>query len=140
MRARFHGLLALLMLGLFAGCADVATRQVISLAPFKHIYVVYRLGDDHHLNELFAAEIRRQGHEASTGPLTMLPENADAVITYTDRWQWDFKEYLIEVTFDVHTARTAKKLADGRYYAPTPKSQKPEDILHELLAPLFKAK
>ena len=133
-------LFVLLGLALFAGCSSVETRKVIDLAPFKHIFVIHRLGDDHHMDELFVTELRHLGHDASSGPRTLLPDNADAVLTYEDRWEWDFKTYLIEVNFALHTARTNKKLADGRYYSPSPKSKQPPEIVHELLGPLFKPK
>jgi len=125
---------------LLAGCSSVNTRAVIDLAPFKHIFVVHRLSDDHHIDELFAAELQRLGHDASSGPLTLLPENADAILTYEDRWEWDFKTYLIELNLELRTARTDKKLADGRYYAASPKSRTPTEVVRELLASLFKAK
>ena len=125
---------------LLSGCASVSTRAVTSLAPFKHIFVIHRLADDHHLDELFVGALQRAGHDASSGPLTLLPDNADAVLTYEDRWEWDFKTYLIEVTFEVHTARTEKKLADGRYYAPSPKSRPPAEIVGELVDSLVKAR
>jgi len=104
---------ALLVVALFAGCSSTTSRKVVDLAPFKHIFVIHRLGDDHHMDELFVSELQRLGHQASSGPRTLLPENADAVLTYEDRWEWDFKTYLIEVTLELHTARTNKKLADG---------------------------
>ena len=122
---------------LLAGCSSVSTRKVIDLAPFKHIFVVHRLTDDHHIDELFVRELQSRGHDASSGPLTMLPENADAILTYEYRWAWDFKNYLIELDIDVRTARTDKKLADGRYYQPSIKTKPPAEVIHELLASLM---
>ena len=133
-------LLTLLGLAFLAGCSSVNTRAVIDLAPFQHIYVVHRLTDDHHIDELLVHELQQRGHSASSGPLTLLPENADAILTYDDRWEWDFKSYLIELTFELRTARTEKKLADGRFYQPTPKAKPPAEVVHELLGSLFKAK
>ena len=123
-----------------AGCSSVSTRQVVDLTSFKHIYVLHRLSDDRHLDEALVHELRQLGHDASCGPLTLLPDNADVVLTYADRWEWDFKTYLIELDIELRTARTEKKLADGHYYAPSPKSRPAAEIVHELLAPLFKPK
>jgi hypothetical protein len=67
----------------------------------------------------------------------MMPREADAVLTYNDRWEWDFKTYLIEMTIEVHTARTRKKLADGRYHQPSLKTKAPAAVIQELLGPLF---
>ena len=128
------------VLALFAGCSSLNTRSIISLTDFKHIYVEHRLTDDHHIDEMFVHELQLLGHDASCGPLTLLPDNADAILTYADRWEWDFKTYLIELTVELRTARSDKKLADGRYFQPTPKAKPAPEVVHELLASLFKAK
>lgn len=132
-------LLLLCAAAFLTGCSSVSTRKVIDLAPFKHIYVVHRLTDDHHIDELFVHELQSRGHDASSGPLTMMPDNADAILTYEDRWAWDFKSYLIELDINLRTARTDKKLADGRYYQPTIKTKPPAEVIHELLASLMPA-
>ena len=137
---KFSLLSLLCLVAALTGCSSLSSRSVVDLAAFKHIYVVHRLTDDKHIDDLLVRELSRLGHDASSGPLTLLPENADAVLTYEDRWEWDFKTYLIELNVELHTARTEKKLADGRYYAPSPKSRPPADIVHDLLASVFKAK
>ena len=131
---------SLLFVALLAGCSSVDSRAVVDLAEFKHIYVQHRLTDDHHIDELFVRELQRLGHDASCGPLTMLPENTDAILTYEDRWEWDFQTYLIELKLELHTARTVKKLADGRFYQPTPKAKAPAEVVRELVVSVFKAK
>ena len=129
--------LLLAFLALLAGCATQSTRKTVALTGFHRIYVETRLTDNHHIDELLATELRRLGYEASSGHLTMMPENTDAILTYTDRWTWDFKDYLIEFTLEVQTAKTRKKLADGRYYQPSLKTKSPAEVVHEILAPLF---
>lgn len=130
-------LFAILLAALLSGCSSVSARKVVDLAPFKHIFVVRQLTDDHHLDGLLVEELQHLGHDALSGPLTMMPENADAVLTYDGRWAWDFKNYLIELTLELHTARTDKKLADGRYYQPTPNSKPPATVVRDLLESLF---
>ena len=129
-----------LLLALLGGCSSVNSRSVVDLAKYRHVYVQHRLTDDHHLDEMIVRELQRHGYEASCGPLTLLPENAEIVLTYADRWEWDFKTYLIELTVELATARTEKKLAEGRYYAPSPKSHPPEVIIRDLLNSVLKAK
>src|SRR5947208_2655920 len=107
------------LLVMVAGCSSLNTRSVVDLAPFKRIYVLHRLNDDHHIEDMLVHELQQLGHEASSGPRTLQPENADAVLTYEDRWEWDFKTYLIELNVELHTARTEKKLADGHYLQQT---------------------
>ena len=136
---RLFSPLVLVLLAL-AGCTSTATRKVIDLAPFKHVFVERRLTDDHHLDEIIVQELNHLGYEASSGPLTMLPEKSDAIVTYTDRWAWDFKTYWIDFKVEVRTARTSKKLADGDYNQPTLNPKSPEEVVRRVLEPLFKKK
>lgn len=130
--------LLLSLLGLvLAGCSTVTTRQVVPLDRFQRIFVERRLNDNHQLDELLVAELRRLGRDASSGPLTMLPEKTDAVLSYDARWAWDFKTYLIELNLELHTVPTHKKLADGRYYQPSIRTKKPAEVIRDLLVPLF---
>ncbi|MCX6955576.1 MAG: hypothetical protein NTV51_25810 [Verrucomicrobia bacterium] len=123
-----------------AGCSSVVTRKVVDLSTYKHIYVEHRLTDDKRLDEMIVTELTRLGYQATHGPLTMLPDNADAVLSYEDRWEWDFRTYLIELNVTVTTARTKKKLADGRFYQPTPNSKPPAEVVSKVLTPLFAKK
>lgn len=127
----------ILALAFLTGCSSVSTRKVMPLDGFRRIYVEQRLNDNHQLAELLATELRRLGCEASSGPLTMMPETTEAVLTYDDRWAWDFRSYLIEFNLELHTARSNKKLADARYYQPSIKTRSPAEVIHELLPPLF---
>jgi hypothetical protein len=126
-----------LLVTLLAGCSSASTRKVIELDAFRNIYVEQRLADNNHLDQIIVAELQRLGRVASSGPRTMMPDNTDAVLTYTDRWGWDFKTYLIEMNIELHTARTRKKLADGRYYQPSLKTKSPAEVIRELLVPLL---
>jgi lysyl-tRNA synthetase class I len=139
LRATFQppfALLAVCVL-LFSGCASIETRKVVDLSQFKKIYVEHRLTDDRRVDEMIVQELTKLGYQASRGPLTMLPDHTDAVLTYEDRWEWDFKTYLIEFNVTVRTARTNKKLADGRYYQPTPNSKAPAEVVSKVITPLF---
>ena len=120
------------------GCRTSASaRKVIPLDRFQRIYVETRLNENHQLDQVFVAELRRLGREASSGPLTMMPEKTDAVLTYDARWEWDFKNYLIELTFELHTIHPRKKIADARYHQPTIRTKAPDDVIRALFARLF---
>ena len=60
-----------------------------------------------------------------------------SVLTYDGRWQWDFKTYLIELTFELHTVHPRKKIADARYHQPSIMTKAADGIIHDLLAKLF---
>ena len=127
-----------LTLLLLTGCvSSVSARKVVSLDSFRRIYVERRLNENNQLDQLFVAELRRLGREASSGPMTMMPENTDAVLTYDARWQWDFRTYLIELSLELHTVHPRKKLADARYHQPSIKTKPPEEVIREVLDRLF---
>jgi hypothetical protein len=130
--------LLLLSAALVAGCSSsVSARKVMPLDEFKRVFVETRLNDNHRLDELLAAELRRIGKEASSGPRTMMPENTDAVLTYTDTWTGDFHYSLLDLTVELHTVRGQKKLAEGRYYQPDLVPKKPDVVVRELIARVF---
>lgn len=130
---------ALLAVAFCAGCTSVTTRKPpgLDLSRFHHIFVERRLNENHHLDEILVDELRRNGRQAESGPLTMLPDDADAVLTYDARWTWDFKTYLIELNVELHTAHTIKKLAEGRVYQPSARPKPPEEAIRELVAKLL---
>ena len=123
---------------LLAGCASHSTQQAGDLSPYRRIYVEHRLNDNHRLDELIVGELEALGYKASSGPLTMLPEGVDAIITYQARWAWDFKSYLIEFSLEMHRNFTGKPLATGHYHQASAYTKPPAEVVHEIVAPLFK--
>src|SRR5258708_8070185 len=93
-----------------AGCSSVSARKVMPLDRFQHIFVEQRLNENHHVDELFVAELQRLGRDASSGPRTMMPENTDAVLTYDARWEWEFKTYLVQLNLELYAGHPHKKL------------------------------
>lgn len=132
-------LLGCAVLAVFAGCSSVTTRSdpKVDLARFRRFYVERRLGDDHRLDELIVHQLQLLGREASSGPLTMKPDGIDAIVTYADRWEWDFKTYLIELNLEVRDGRTDKLFTVARYYQPSLKTRPPAEMIREILTPLF---
>jgi hypothetical protein len=136
---KFSALLLALPL-LLGGCSSLTTQKdpSVDLSRVKTVFVERRLADDHRVAELITAELNSLGLEATCGPLTMLTGRVDAVITYTDRWEWDFKSYLIELNVRVRDGRNDKLIAEISYYRPSILAKTPERVLHQLLPPLFK--
>lgn len=132
---------ALLVLSaLSAGCSSLTTKREIDLAPYRRIYVEHRLTDNHHIDDAIVAELKARGYEASSGPLTMLPEGIQAIISYEDRWAWDFKSYLIDLNLEVRENFSGKPLAQGHYHQASARTKPPADVVHEIIGDLFKSK
>jgi hypothetical protein len=122
-----------------AGCSSVTSKHdpAVDLSHYHHFFVEHLLTDNHRIDEQIVAELHSLGLDASSGPMTMKPDDADAIVTYNDRWTEDFKKYLIDLHIDIRDARTDKPLTVGRYYQPSIITQQPSKMIHDILAPLF---
>jgi hypothetical protein len=89
---------------LFAGCTHIERTVTPGRNPaaLKQIFVAENLADNHRLAKRIAAALRARGLQADSGPLTMMPEKAEAVIHYEDRWTWDFGEHMTYLRLDLH--------------------------------------
>lgn len=127
------------LLALCAGCSSVSVQKApnVDLTKFHRVFVEQRLNENNHLNEMMVDELRRLGREASTGPMTMMPEDTDAVLSYDARWTWDFRTYLIELNVGLRTARTGKRLAEGRYYQPSVRPRAPDVVVRDIITKMF---
>lgn len=108
----------------------------MALDRFQRIFVERRFNENNHVDELLVAELRRLGREASSGPLTMMPENTHALLTYDARWQQDFRNYLVGLTLELHSVHPRKKLADAQHGQPAAETKAPE-IIRQMLGEWF---
>lgn len=110
-----------------------------NIGGYQHIFVEHRLADSYGVADAMARELREMGYDASAGALTMMPSNAQLVVSYDDMWTWDFNTYMIEFDVQVRSSRSDKILAVGHYYKPTMVfGHPPEAMIRELLLKLFK--
>lgn len=137
--SRFFPVLALVACCLLlVGCATgMSTRKATDLTRFKKIYVESRLADNHRIDAQIATALNALGREATFGVATMRPDGVDAIISYTDRWEWDFKNYMIEIKIDLRDARNDKPLATGSYYQASLKTKSSDEVIRLILKPLF---
>ena len=130
-------LLFLAVGALLPGCSSLATHRDGELGQVHRVYVEHRLTDNHRIDDLIVGELKARGYEATSGPLTMLPEGVDAVISYQDRWAWDFKNYLIDLSLEMHATYTEKPLATGSYHQAAALTKSPATVVAELITKLF---
>jgi hypothetical protein len=100
---------------LLAGCAQMSTRTLpkTDISGYKHIFVEHRLADSYGVADEVARQLRVMGYDATAGALTMMPTNAELIVSYDDMWTWDFNTYMIEFDMQVRLARSDKILAVG---------------------------
>lgn len=93
-----------LCLPFLAACTNLHRTVTAGRDPasLKEVFVVGNLNDNHRLAELLAETLRTKGLRANFGPATLLPESAEAVLRYDDRWSWDFGEHMTYLRLDLH--------------------------------------
>lgn len=131
--------LAALLLG---ACSHLTSDGVSpeELARARKIFVEERLNDNLGIDRAIVSELRSLGYEADRGPLTMMPESAQLIVTYDARETWDFRPYVIELNLAVRPAQDYNRVvASSRYVRPGVTNKSPEAMVKEALGKLFTA-
>ena len=122
-----------------SGCSSVDARVAPghNLASLKRFFVVTSSSDNHGLDRHIANALQARGLTAETGPLTMMPDDTEAVITYQDRWGWDFSDYLAYLQIDVSAPGKNETYASVNFSATVPSGKSYQAILQSLVDRLF---
>jgi hypothetical protein len=137
---RFAVLVLVLFTGLLAGCSTGGPQTIGPKADFskiRHIYVRSASNDSAQLDVLMADELKARGYDATSGVRTMQPLNAELTLSYDSRWEWDFRQYLIEIRLTVSDARSERIITTAREFHPGITSKTPPQMVHELIGQLF---
>lgn len=120
-------------------------RQSVTVAPttdmqaLKTIYVMHQPKDKERIDTLIADNLRMRGVKASNGD-GPVPSNADAVITYVDKWMWDITMYLLQLTVTVRDPKTEFPMATASSYHSSLTRLPPVDMVAETLNNIYNGK
>lgn len=125
---------------LFAGCAsyqvDVPPMGK-DLRTLKKLWVKTNNDDNRAMHVRIAEGLRHEGFEVGSGPVTMKPEDFDAIVEYRDNWSWDFRTHLVGLEVKFVDPKDTKLLGIARYTASASLFNEPSEVvgslLHELL-------
>ena len=125
---------------LLSGCSSTSTFRWpgVDLADYKRVWVEKNFDDDRRIHETIAAELKALGYEADSGPATMMPRGIELIVTYDDDWNWDFRDYLIDIEISVREPRSSRVIARGRYFRPGITNKAPEVMVREVVNSIFK--
>jgi hypothetical protein len=91
---------------LLAGCVGTLSGQLTipKEVAAKGVYFVERSPrDGRDLAAMIAERMRLRGLNAVTGPAP--PPDADYVVSYIDKWQWDMRMYLWDLRIEMRGAK-----------------------------------
>jgi hypothetical protein len=132
--------LGLALLGAACTNLDRSVRPGRDPAALRVIHVATNFNDNHRLAEHLAVSLRARGLTVSTGPLTLVPPEAEAVLRYEDRWSWDFGQHLTYLRLGLHDPGELQAYATAtrtRYIArSTDLATALPPLLDELFAPV----
>jgi hypothetical protein len=131
--------ISLVLLGLLTGCASKFSwvDPKADLQRRKFFYVDSELSDGKNLHQAIAAELRNRGYAAGSGYLTMMPKEADVLVSYQSRWAWDFATYLIELDITVRDVRSGRIIATSGYHRPATEGTSTEEVIRKTLSAIF---
>ena len=135
-------LVLLALLCLCSGCAS-SYRWKDPAARFqnrKHFYVETEPSDGKQLHLAIANELRALGYNVSSGHLTMIPKDADTLVTFQSRWEWDFTTYLIQLDIQVRDVNSGKILASSSYHRPAIGGTSTTTLIQRVLGAIFTKK
>lgn len=121
------------------GCASINRAVTPGRDPstLREVFVVRNLNDNHRLAENLVLALRDRGLVADSGPHTLLPPTAEAVVRYDDRWSWDFGEHMTYLRVALHDRGEVRPYATATRTKFIARSTDFEEALPPLLAELF---
>ena len=132
-------LLAAALALLLGGCAsfDASVEGGQSLKGVQRFFVVRNLNDNRALDHQIAQALKARGLTAEVGPLTMMPDDTQAVVTFQDHWAWDFGEHLVFLRINVRKPAEEQSYASATFSARVPLREPANVTLNRLVGTLL---
>ncbi len=134
---------ALLLVCLFlGGCSTyrAMTNPQVNLRNYNKIFVINNMDDNHSIEIMLVQALREQGRDADSGPPTLVPEDAQAIISYQDQWSWDFSDHLVGLAIEMHDARKHQMIGTAVYSGPASMRTPPAQVVGQLVFKLLNKK
>jgi len=133
--------LAACAIALISGCANRATGSIAADADMSKVrtfYVVKIPADERGVDLLIRDNLIKRGFQATAGPeAPATPVQADAVVTYADKWMWDMTMYMLELTITMKNPADNFPLATGNSYHTSLTRKSPAEMVDEVLGNIF---
>jgi hypothetical protein len=120
---------------LLGGCAsyDAQLMPGQNLDGAKRFFVLTNPNDTHGVGHQIVAALRARGREAETGPLTMMPDATQVMVTYEDHWSWDFGDHLVYAQVSARARDSNAPLSTARFSTRLPTRKSATDIVSAMV-------
>ena len=136
------GVLLLCSLASICGCANHATASLSPGADLSKIKSFYLIpgAEDKNNYLIIKANLEKRGYTVAAGPEMLPPYKSDAVVTYVDKWMWDFTMYMLELTITFRDPINNAPLAVGNSLHASLTRKSADEMVDEVLTNMFNAK
>lgn len=124
------------------GCSsfNASVKPDTELASYKRVWVKTNMNDNRGLAQFICDALRERGIESDIGPLTMMPLNTQAIISFKDSWTWDFKDHMTGLELEFTDTKIDYPIATAKYVGPTSLTKSPDQVAEKLVEKLFTTK
>lgn len=140
MKFSLHLFAMIWVCGLFAGCVATRTDTIEpgrDLRDTRRFFVLRNLKDNHGLDGRIVRALQKRGFEAESGPITLLPASAQAVLMYEDRWAWDFSDHMTYLRISVRDPQAAFPYRSAFYQKHVAFTTQVDEVVDEVLTELL---
>ena len=123
---------------LLSGCVNKATinrHPSFNIDSIKSLHIRNTDGGGNELIPVIGDKLMLMGYKVTAGD--EVSPDADAIITYRDRWMWDITMYMIELTVTVRDKESNFPLATGNAIHGSLTRKTQEEMVDEVLTNLF---
>lgn len=127
---------------LLSGCAsyNAAVKPGADLSKYKRVWVKSNMDDNRGIGQFICNALRARGLESDLGPLTMMPPNTQAIISFTSSWTWDFKDHMTGLELVFKDVKIDFPIATASYVGPASFRKPPHEVADALVTKLFETK
>jgi len=129
------------MILFFSGCTKITSNVSpdVSINEYKNFYVVPSFDDRRGVGEAISDDLKSRGFNVEVGPDIQIPDTADIVVTYEDKWVWDKEYYLSDLVISFKDPNSASIIASGESHPPSLDRTPVDEMVREILDPIFEA-
>jgi hypothetical protein len=140
-------LLIIVILLLMTACAHNRATAIVSpgvdMSKIKSFHIIEESGDKgtNNIYKLIESNLTKREYSVTTGPDMQQSSNkSDVIIIYDDKWVWDMRMYLLNLTITFKESTNNLTMASGNSHHTSLTRKSPEEMVDEVLTNIFRTK
>jgi hypothetical protein len=131
-------LVACLATGCAVNRATATADPTMKWDAIKSVHVKKLDADERGIQQLLATKLKARGFSVTADPQPN--PQADALVTYADKWMWDITMYMLELTVQIRDPKTNFPMASGNSFHTSLTRKSPTEMVDEVIENILKTK